>query len=167
MLNHRPRKELRLMARINETDLQEGCGHRGTLEYVKLFRTTNPLPGVPFEGVEEILIYELAQSAVPLVTWIHPDFCTRGPLWRIVLWVGVNVDGEECVAAMSIRNAESLHEQHILVEHPRQNRSVLAIGLHNRLELTYDREGDVFFPVPLELGPDVFSTVTSIKTYLH
>jgi hypothetical protein len=167
MLHRWTRKEFRLMVRINEAQLQEGCGHRGALEYVKLFRTTNPLPGIPFEGVEDTLVYELAQSAIPLVTWIHPDFCTGGPLWRIVLWVGVNVDGEECVAVLSIRNAETPAEQHVLVEHPRKNRSMLAIGLHNRLELTYDSEADVFLPVPMELGTDIFSTVTSVKTYLH
>jgi hypothetical protein len=156
------------MTRINKAKLHEGCGHRGCLEYVKLFRLANPLPGIPFEGVEDTLVYQIAQAAIPLLTWIHPNFCAGNEgLWRVVIWIGVDVDGEQCVGTLSVRNAETLDEQHVLIEHPRENRHVMAVGLHSRLELTYDRERDLFLPVPLELGPDVFSTMPSIKSYLH
>jgi hypothetical protein len=166
VLNPRTRKELRLMAKINKPKLDYSCWHRGTLEYVKLFRVANPLPGIPLEGIEEPLVQQLSQGTVPLMTWVDPNFCSA-PLWRIVLWVGVEVDGENYVAVLSIRNAEALVEQHVLIEHPRENRSMFSFGLHKGLELTYDRERDIFLAVPLEGVADVFASMPSVKTYFH
>jgi hypothetical protein len=154
------------MAKINKPKLHETCSHRALLEYIKVFRASEPLPGVTLEGHEESLVDAFSKGAIPLATWVHPDFCTGG-LWRLVLWVGLAVDGEEYIAALSLRNSDSLSEQHVMIDHPHGSGTVLAVGLHNTLELTYDSKADVFLPVPLERSTDIFPTMPSVKTKPH
>jgi hypothetical protein len=154
------------MAKVNKPKLDHGCGHRGMLEYVKLFRVADPLNRIPHEGSCETLVESLTKGTMPLATWIHPDFCTAS-LWRVVVWVGMEMDAENYIAVLSIRSAETIFEQHVMIEHPREDRYVLFLGLHKNLELTYDRERDIFLAVPLEGVTDVFSTMPSVKTHLH
>jgi hypothetical protein len=154
------------MAKINKPNLNNPCSHRALLEYIKLFRAADPFPGISFEGKEESVADAFRKGAIPLATWVHPNFCTGG-LWRLVIWVGLAMEGEEYIAALSLRNSDSLSEQHVMIDHPHGSGTVLAIGLHNTLELTYDSKADVFLPIPLERSTDIFPTVPSVKTKPH
>jgi len=158
------------MVRINKPDFYEGCDHRGLLEYVKVFRLFDPTPWIPGEDFAESFANAVRQSSRPLALWIDPNFRSGCLLeiWRIVIWVGVTVDGEEYVATFSVRATNSPYESHVFVEHPRGDYSMLTqLGLHHSAELEYDRERDVFLPKPLEDGSGIFPSVPSVKEYFH
>lgn len=159
------------MSRVDEADFNKDGGTRGVLEYVKLVGLSDPAPGVMGESFAETLMNALRDGDRLFVLWKHPNFRagSLGLPWRIVVGIRVQMDGNEQLAVMSIRDADSLGEQHIRIDLSRESdvEYVANVGFHQFLELKYDRKRDLFLPVGLIDSPGIFPAVSSVKCDVH
>ena len=137
--------------RINEPGLQQIRWGLGVLEHVQVFRFPDSSPC----GEEEAgPLLQLFREGVPCYG-IDPElsaFSFRVP-FPIKVAVRVEVEGEEYVAIVTIRNAASLPEGNVSVVATSEDD--LMLYLEHSLELAYHPEYKVFLPMSLESGSRV------------